>query len=85
MNPVRGIETYKNFIDHSQKQPSFKLMNPVRGIETVHFLFIYMEFWTFQINESRSRDWNDFVRLQVSSEWAFKLMNPVRGIETAWS
>ena len=36
----------------------------------------------FQINESRSRDWNLKIHMFMESSKTFKLMNPVRGIET---
>ena len=59
-------------------------MNPVRGIETI-FPNSSVEIpypCIFQINESRSRDWNRFPIFGNWEDSSFKLMNPVRGIET---
>ena len=58
-------------------------MNPVRGIETNTNWLVQMNTQTFQINESRSRDWNrKLVAERFNLTVPFKLMNPVRGIET---
>ena len=56
MNPVRGIET--SLAGALPQLSSFKLMNPVRGIETASKEILIMKLIDFQINESRSRDWN---------------------------
>ena len=58
MNPVRGIETTE-VISFSFILCAFKLMNPVRGIETILFIQENSSAPYFQINESRSRDWNE--------------------------
>ena len=57
-------------------------MNPVRGIETYTRGILVDYQGIFQINESRSRDWNTQVVTRQDADTAFKLMNPVRGIET---
>ena len=57
MNPVRGIETTLTAVKYGGVQ-SFKLMNPVRGIETPKLILGKKIHVSFQINESRSRDWN---------------------------
>ena len=82
MNPVRGIETPGADVTRT-KSAAFKLMNPVRGIETNYITFYENCDRNFQINESRSRDWNIVEESAASNHnAAFKLMNPVRGIET---
>ena len=83
MNPVRGIETFLLQNNYCDKNKAFKLMNPVRGIETtLNYNVPRLWFLCFQINESRSRDWNNILSAQTILSSAFKLMNPVRGIET---
>ena len=58
-------------------------MNPVRGIETGGLHIPERVRPAFQINESRSRDWNNTVAYaEQQTSGSFKLMNPVRGIET---
>ena len=58
-------------------------MNPVRGIETFRHSHTLFEALRFQINESRSRDWNRGIDPAYKKDaTTFKLMNPVRGIET---
>ena len=64
MNPVRGIETPGTAIAFYVSL-TFKLMNPVRGIETVPALNTFPPCWIFQINESRSRDWNFYGHIIV--------------------
>ena len=83
MNPVRGIETALT-TNRQAKPLAFKLMNPVRGIETFPKIWAFFgETWNFQINESRSRDWNGYAKfIWKENHFPFKLMNPVRGIET---
>ena len=84
MNPVRGIETIITLLSSKMKTAPFKLMNPVRGIETVKGREYKIWDCDFQINESRSRDWNHRICFYYFEFFpvAFKLMNPVRGIET---
>ena len=61
-------------------------MNPVRGIETSQSKNDKLLIHIFQINESRSRDWNDILQNLIDRpNDTFKLMNPVRGIETSFS
>ena len=83
MNPVRGIETLFSGVAAANSSRTFKLMNPVRGIETFKLMSVKSASAIFQINESRSRDWNSSYDTKTRSfSTTFKLMNPVRGIET---
>ena len=64
MNPVRGIET-SVWVFYGNIQNTFKLMNPVRGIETLIRDYLNALKHDFQINESRSRDWNAYEKSQA--------------------